>query len=120
MQIGNSKVLDFQSLEGIFAVVNPIIRQNFANGMIADFSHSACFVEGSLDEDRLRCTLLPDGVSGKIIRAFSFKNAELSGSPNHQYESCDGLCIGKLSMMAWWKNKRGLDLADIDIILEVW
>jgi hypothetical protein len=100
--------------------VNPIIRQNFATGLIADFSHSACFVEGSIDEDRLRCTLLPDGISGKIMRAFSFKNAQMSGLPNYQYTSWDGMCFGKSSMIAWWKNKRGLDLADIDIILEVW
>jgi hypothetical protein len=120
LQVGSSKVLDFQILQNIFTVVNPTIKQNFANGLTADFSHSACFVEGSLDEDRLRCTLLPDGTLGKIMRAFSFKNAEKSGSPNHMYTSCDGMSIGKSSMIAWWKNKRGLDLADVDIILEVW
>jgi hypothetical protein len=43
------------------------------------------FVEGSLDEDRLRCTLLPDGIVGKIKCAFSFKN---SGSKNLQFVCC--------------------------------
>jgi len=113
-------VLDFQKLEAVFSVVNPNIRHNFTNGLVADFSNSACFVEGSMDEDKLRCTLLPDGVLGKIMRAFSFKNAENSGSRNLEYLCYDGMCISKLSMTAWWKNKRGLDLLDVDIILEVW
>lgn len=120
MQVGNSKVLDLQKLEEIFSIVNPIIRQNFTNGLVADFSTSACFVEGSLDEDKLRCTLLPDGIMGKIIRVFSFKQSEISGSPNDQFACYDGLSISKSGLKAWWKNKRGLDLADVDIILEVW
>ena len=120
MQVGNSKVLDLQKLEEIFSVVNPFIRQNFTSGLVADFSTSACFVEGSLDEDKLRCTLLPDGVVGKITRAFSFKHSEISGSPNHQFTSYDGLRISKACLKAWWKNKRGLDLEHVDIILEIW
>ena len=107
-------------LEAVFSVVNPNIRQNFTNGLVADFSTSSCFVEGSLDEDRLRITLLPDGVVGKIMRAFSFKYSEISGCVNYHYTSFDGLRISKTNLIAWWKNKRGLDLLDVDIVLEVW
>jgi hypothetical protein len=117
MQVGNSRVLDVEYINNIFACVSPTLKEHFKNGLQADFSTSACFVEGSLDEDRLRCTLLPDGVVGKIKCAFSFKN---SGSPNHQFTCCDGLKISTEGIKAWWKNKRGLDLADIDIVLEVW
>jgi hypothetical protein len=120
MQVGNSKVADLQSIEEIFAVVNPILRQNFTNGLVADFSTSSCFVEGSIDEGKLQVTLLPDGAEGKITRAFSFKNSEMSGCDNYQYTSLDGLRISKASLIAWWKNKRGLDLLDVDIVLEVW
>lgn len=120
MQVGSSKLLDLRKLEEIFSVVNPMLRQNFTNGLVADFSTSACFVEGSLNEDKLQCTLLPDGVVGKITRAFSFKQSEMSGSTNHQYECYDGLTISKTGLKAWWKNKRGLDLIDVDVILEIW
>jgi hypothetical protein len=87
---------------------------------VADFSTSACFVEGSLDEDRLRCTVLPDGIMGKIIRAFSFKNFEALKSSTAQYTSYDGFSLSKVSLQAWWKNKRGLDIGDVNIVLDIW
>ena len=97
MQVGNSRVLDVEYINNIFACVSPTLKEHFKNGLQADFSTSACFVEGSLDEDRLRCTLLPDGIVGKIKCAFSFKN---SGSPNHQFTCCDGLSIRFAAMAA--------------------
>ena len=54
MQVGNSRVLDLHYINNIFAVVSPRVKENFERGLEADFSTSACFVEGSLDEDRLR------------------------------------------------------------------